>query len=177
MFFLVIPNPCSFFQNLKIVTKQVLMKQAHFTCCKQAKCLNQKWRWSTFKHVHIFCMEPNDATTYSSLMKRRNVSSKSNLTFYHRFHYLPSYFTRSRSNVEITILFILFIQDKMSMYASKFLISSIQNLTHLGIFIRQSNALRSGDLAYFFTLNHTYHNPIPFRRSFHYHHVCCTTKR
>jgi hypothetical protein len=42
------------------------------------------------------------------------------------------------------------------MYTLKFLISSLQNLVHLGISIRQSKTLGSGDLLFIFTVNHAY---------------------
>jgi len=63
------------------------------------------------------------------------------------------------------------------MYTLKFLIPSIQKEPHLKISTRQSNALRSGDLVFIFTLNHSYYRHDLFRRPFHYHHVWWTTKR
>jgi hypothetical protein len=58
------------------------------------------------------------------------------------------------------------------MYTLKFLISSVQQMLHPAICIWHVNALRSGGLVIIFTLNHAYHDHIPFRRHFHYHHVC-----
>ena len=63
------------------------------------------------------------------------------------------------------------------MYTLKILISPFQICTHLAICIRHVNALRSRSWVFIFTLNHTYHDQIPFRRHFHYHPVCSATKR